>query len=99
MSFLLVCPNCGPREVYEFRYGGELLEAGAAGSVPAGGNLPGPQRERWYHWLGCRRWLVTERDVRTNAVRSTGWLPESAAPQPAAPEGHGGEPAAEGKIP
>ena len=23
MSFLLPCPNCGPRDVYEFRYGGE----------------------------------------------------------------------------
>jgi sarcosine oxidase delta subunit len=75
MSFLLVCPNCGPRDVTEFRYGGQLLPAGA----PAGGNLPGPQRERWYHRLGCRRWLVAERDVRTNEVRSTAWLGEGGA--------------------
>ncbi len=70
MSFVLTCPNCGPRDVQEFRYGGEVLPA------PDGSNLPGPQRERWYHRLGCRRWLVAERDVRTNEVRHTAWLDE-----------------------
>jgi sarcosine oxidase delta subunit len=73
MSFLLNCPNCGPREVHEFQYGGEVLPA------PAGGNLPGPQRERWYHRLGCRRWLIVERDVRTNEVLHTAWLREGLA--------------------
>jgi sarcosine oxidase subunit delta len=63
MSFLLACPNCGPRDVYEFRYGGQLLDPQGTGS-----NLPGPQRERWYHRFGCRRWLVAERDLRTNEV-------------------------------
>jgi sarcosine oxidase delta subunit len=71
MSFLLTCPNCGLREVSEFRYGGQLLP-----SPPSGGNLPGPHRERWYHRLGCRRWLVAERDVRSNDVLRTGWLDE-----------------------
>jgi len=74
MSFLIACPNCGLREVYEFRYGGQLLSAGATG-----GNLPGPQRERWYHRFGCRRWLVAERDVRTNEVMQTAWLDEEAS--------------------
>jgi sarcosine oxidase subunit delta len=60
MSFQLNCPQCGPRDVMEFRYGGQLPTAAA--------NLPGPQRERWFHRLGCRRWLVAERDVRTNQV-------------------------------
>jgi sarcosine oxidase subunit delta len=69
MSFMILCPNCGRREVYEFRYGGQLLARDAKGS-----NLPGPQRERWYHRYGCRRWLVAERDVCTNAVLRTGWL-------------------------
>jgi sarcosine oxidase subunit delta len=64
MSFFLSCPNCGPRDVSEFRYGGEVTPA----------NLPGPQQERWYHRLGCRRWLLAERDVRTNQVLSTRWL-------------------------
>jgi sarcosine oxidase delta subunit len=71
MSFLIPCPNCGPRDVSEFRHGGEL-PAGAA-------NQPGPQRERWYHRLGCRRWLVAVRDVRTNAVLETRPLQEGAS--------------------
>jgi sarcosine oxidase subunit delta len=74
MSFLISCPNCGPREVYEFRYGGQVLPADGKGS-----NVPGPQRERWYHRFGCRRWLVAERDVRTNDVIRTVWLDEEAS--------------------
>jgi sarcosine oxidase subunit delta len=73
MSFLIPCPNCGLRQADEFRYGGQV--------VPASGkdaNLPGPQRERWYHRFGCRRWLVAERDVRTNEVMRTAWLDEEA---------------------
>ena len=73
MAFLLTCPNCGPREVHEFRYSGEVVPA------PGGSNLPGPQRERWYHRLGCRRWLLVERDVRTNEVLHTVWLGEDAS--------------------
>ena len=64
MSFLLRCPNCGLRDVSEFRSGGQILD----GAV---GNLPGPQRERWQHRFGCRLWLVAERDVRTNEVLRT----------------------------
>jgi sarcosine oxidase delta subunit len=74
MSFLLHCPNCGDRDVSEFRYGGQILAA-----PPAGSNLPGPQRERWFHRLGCRRWLAAERDVRTNTVLRTRWLVEEAS--------------------
>jgi sarcosine oxidase delta subunit len=70
MSFLLTCPNCGPRDVAEFRYGGQILAAGE------GSNLPGRQRERWYHRFGCRRWLTADRDVRTNEVSGTRWLGE-----------------------
>jgi sarcosine oxidase delta subunit len=57
--------------VYEFRYGGQVWPAREVGS-----NLPGPQRERWYHRFGCRRWLIAERDVRTNLVMRTAWLDE-----------------------
>jgi sarcosine oxidase delta subunit len=66
MSFQLPCPNCGLREVSEFRYGGQLPGPAL--------NLPERQRERWYHRLGCRRWLLAERDVRTNEVIRTSWL-------------------------
>ena len=30
MSFLLPCPNCGKRSVYEFRFGGEVKQGPAA---------------------------------------------------------------------
>jgi sarcosine oxidase subunit delta len=73
MSFLLTCPNCGPRDAHEFRYGGQILPAGTT-TGPSGSNLPEPQHERWYHRFGCRRWLVAVRDVRTNEVLRTGWL-------------------------
>jgi hypothetical protein len=60
--------------VHEFRYGGEIVDA--AGRLPgtSGTNLPGIQRERWFHRLGCRRWLAAERDVQTNFVQRTRWL-------------------------
>jgi heterotetrameric sarcosine oxidase delta subunit len=90
MSFLLTCPNCGPRDVGEFRYGGELLHAApgtarepasnlpgqSTAATPAQGfsNQPGRQRERWFHRHGCRRWLEAERDVCTNEVARSGWL-------------------------
>ena len=73
MPFLLTCPNCGPRDVSEFRYGGQILE------TPSASNLPGVHRERWYHRFGCRRWLAAERDVRTNEVARTCWLDEAAS--------------------
>jgi heterotetrameric sarcosine oxidase delta subunit len=74
MSFLLTCPNCGPRDVQEFRYGGQIVSQDAPPGALSGSNLPGVQRERWYHRLGCRRWLFATRDVRTNKVQHTGWL-------------------------
>jgi sarcosine oxidase delta subunit len=73
MSFLLHCPNCGLRDVSEFRYGGQIVPPPGTGS-----NLPEVQNERWYHRYGCRRWLTARRDVRTNEVLHTGWLDEEA---------------------
>jgi sarcosine oxidase subunit alpha len=91
MSFLLNCPNCGPRDVAEFRYGGQILpeppsplplfpsEGERGRGEGAGANLPEVQHERWYHRHGCRRWLSARRDVRTNEVVETGWLGEGAS--------------------
>ena len=49
MSFLLPCPNCGPRDVNEFAYAGEVTHAAEGGAVPARADglrvLP-PQRRR-----------------------------------------------------
>jgi heterotetrameric sarcosine oxidase delta subunit len=78
MSFLLRCPNCGLRDVAEFRYGGQIGSGAPDAPAGPGSNLPGAQFERWFHRLGCRRWLTAERDLRTNTVLGTGWLTEEA---------------------
>jgi heterotetrameric sarcosine oxidase delta subunit len=76
MSFLVPCPTCGPRDVNEFAYAGEVA------SRPTGApslreltsylyfkrNAAGIQREWWYHRFGCRQWFQAERDTRTNTV-------------------------------
>lgn len=74
MALELPCPNCGWRSSAEFRWGGELraLEAEDAARdfvrvfLPA--NVAGPQEERWFHLLGCRRWITIRRDTMTNEV-------------------------------
>jgi sarcosine oxidase subunit delta len=84
MSFLLACPNCGPRRVDEFRFGGELRQAPAGELSPAEwraylydrANVAGPQREWWYHRQGCKRWFVATRDTTSNAVLHTAWFGE-----------------------
>jgi heterotetrameric sarcosine oxidase delta subunit len=76
MSFLLQCPTCGPRSVYEFRFGGEA-EQMAASAVPETewtghyyirANVAGLQREWWFHRSGCRQWLQAVRNTVTNEV-------------------------------
>jgi sarcosine oxidase, subunit delta len=84
MSFALSCPNCGPRPVAEFRFGGEY-HARPAGVVSAAEwadhlytrrNIDGPQEEWWFHRLGCRCWFLARRDTRENRVLSTRWPDE-----------------------
>jgi sarcosine oxidase subunit delta len=87
MSFLLPCPNCGPRDVNEFAYQGEVT-ARPRGPSPAfreltsylyfRRNVAGLQREWWYHRNGCEQWFIAERDTRTNEVLDT-TLPPSAS--------------------
>jgi len=68
------CPHCGPRPYTEFTFGGELRDLESPDPeqdftrvyLPA--NAPGPQDERWFHTLGCRRWLTVARDTVTNRV-------------------------------
>src|ERR1700748_3603847 len=72
----ITCPCCGERDYTEFRYGGD-----ADKTRPAHGtgdlktwhdhvflfdNPKGPHREYWQHVLGCRQWLVLERNTATN---------------------------------
>ena len=79
MSFFLTCPNCGSRDVLEFRYGGEVSATLSTSEPPSLNNQPAIQKERWFHRFGCRRWLMAERDVRTNSVLRTAWLKDEAS--------------------
>ena len=79
MSFLIRCPNCGERSVYEFRFGGEItqrpaLEAAAADWVAYRFNrvnVAGVQTEWWFHRSGCRQWLQARRNTISNEVLET----------------------------
>lgn len=81
MSFLIPCPHCGERDSIEFRYGGESRERPAtldddrvwADCVFGRDNVPGEQREWWFHRLGCRRWFIALRNLTANQVLSTEW--------------------------
>ena len=79
MSFLLSCPNCGPRDVNEFKYQGEITTRPKSPEsfreltsyLYFRKNVAGVQREWWYHRLGCELWFQAERDTRTNEVLKT----------------------------
>ncbi len=81
LAFLITCPNCGSRDVHEFRFGGELTarpDPDADGDAWTGylylkSNTAGRQREWWYHRFGCRRWFVAVRDTVTNEIGETSW--------------------------
>jgi len=75
MSFLIPCPNCGPRNIYEFRFGGEVksrpdenevLSDEWADYIYLSKNACGIQNEWWYHSKGCGCWFTLLRDTRTN---------------------------------
>jgi heterotetrameric sarcosine oxidase delta subunit len=75
MSFLISCPNCGPRNIYEFRFGGEVKSRpdeltvspeAWADYVYFWRNVYGPQQEWWYHAKGCGCWFTLWRDTRSN---------------------------------
>ena len=81
MSFLLSCPLCGPRDVYEFRFGGEVQKRPPPGSSPHAWaeylyertNIDGVERAWWFHRAGCRRWFQATRDTTDNRVIATAW--------------------------
>lgn len=76
MSFLLPCPNCGPRPVDEFTCAGEVTVRPKRSPTLREltsylyfrRNVAGVQREWWCHRLGCEAWFRAERDTRTNEV-------------------------------
>src|SRR5262249_1721228 len=74
----ITCPSCGERDYTEFRYGSDASKARPAhgnGALKAWDGYTflfahpkGPHREFWQHVLGCRQWLVLERNTATNEV-------------------------------
>ena len=81
MAFLIGCPNCGERNVYEFQFGGELVVRPKPDATTSEWtkyfyvrrNVAGDQREWWYHKQGCRKWFVALRDTVTNKVHDISW--------------------------
>ena len=76
----LTCPTCGTRDYTEFRYGGDAdrpRPAHGSGDLQSWhdhvflhDNPRGPHREYWQHVLGCRHWILVERNTATNEVLS-----------------------------
>ena len=74
--FYITCPNCGSRPCSEFSYNGEVRpledpngsEADEVAQLWLRRNVAGPQRERWFHAAGCRRFVTITRDTRTNII-------------------------------
>ena len=72
------CPLCGDRDLREFTYGGNAVQADrpapdAAPEVWADwlhlrDNPAGASRELWQHTGGCGAWLVIDRDTVSHAV-------------------------------
>lgn len=84
MTFLLPCPNCGPRPVEEFTTTGEVRERPMESPtrhelshyIYFRRNACGVQSEWWYHRFGCELWFLADRDTSDNTVIETR-LPES----------------------
>ena len=84
MSFLLSCPNCGPRPVGEFTFRGEVnsrpeqddgFEAWT-NYVFMSNNTRGKRDEWWYHGSGCHRWFIVNRDTTCNTDHDSRWYGE-----------------------
>lgn len=78
---ILECPNCGPRNTQEFRYGGEYnprpkdpmqsSDAEWADYIYMRQNKLAVQKEWWYHRSGCGCWFLAQRHTKTNKVEGT----------------------------
>lgn len=72
MSLLVTCPSCGERPYTEFAFGGEVRDVSSPdvtsdfARVYLRENTAGVQEERWFHLLGCRRWVTLRRDTTSN---------------------------------
>ncbi len=83
MGFLIPCPNCGPRDAYEFKFGGESKSSPTLNTnlkdlrhyFYFNKNVAGIHEESWYHGA-CDSWLVIRRDTVSNTVIETKRLME-----------------------
>jgi sarcosine oxidase subunit delta len=76
MSFLITCPNCGRRDAYEFRFGGEdrgprpdeddLTQDRWLDYVHLRAGGGAPRKEWWCHRAGCGLWFTIRRNPLTN---------------------------------
>lgn len=73
------CPYCGSRDLREFTFLGEACEAGDPfEAVYLRDNPMGRSRGWWFHYHGCRSWLLIERDNRTHEIFSVSLAREEA---------------------
>jgi sarcosine oxidase subunit delta len=78
MAFLIDCPNCGRRNPYEFKFGGECKHAPDEGAdlrawcdyLFLHDNMPGFQDEWWFHAMGCKDWIKVRRNIATHEIRA-----------------------------
>jgi len=76
MAFLINCPNCGQRSVYEFKFSGECKQTPDQGAgmkewceyLYFNENSSGFQDEWWYHAVGCREWVKIRRNTATHEI-------------------------------
>ena len=92
------CPCCGERSLDEFVYYGD---ADVRRPDPEDSeaitkfityayertNSSGFHREFWYHSMGCRSWIVAERDTRTHEIYATCRAVDAGAPKSPATDG------------
>lgn len=85
------CPYCGPRDEFEFRYGGpshirrpeppEQVSDDAWGAyLFTRANPKGISLERWVHSGGCQQWFNIARDTVTHRIIAIYRMGESAPP-------------------
>ena len=76
----LKCPICGSRDAREYTYVGsaDLLDRPEADAgvdayhayMHIRSNSAGLNAELWQHAMGCRAWLVVERNTTTHQIKS-----------------------------
>lgn len=89
------CVHCGPRNAQEFVQAGEIVPPPSLGSATpqqwreflyVRDNPAGWVRERWYHGMGCGRFMEVERHTVTNVVRTAQDVAASREPPAEGPE-------------